>query len=140
MRRAVAFDPRRTIDGRTPIIFVPAVGHPLINPAAHVIKTEGVGFETACFGGMRRVVALAAPLAVGHAALYVLAPPIAGLRAAPRGVFPFSLAQQPEPAVCALSKPRHELLSILPAQIGRGLLILAHWHRGAGLGGNALVP
>src|SRR5262245_26952920 len=117
MRRAVAFDPHRTIDGRAPIIFVPAVGHPLINPLAHVIKTEGVGCEAAGSGRMYASVKLAVPLAVGHAAPYYLAPPIAGLRAAPCGVFPFSLDQQPETAVCRLSHPRHELLSILPAQI-----------------------
>src|SRR5215472_6789265 len=100
--RAALIGPCRTIDGRASIVFVPAVSHPLIHPAAHVIKTEGVGSETAGFGWTRGVVDLAASLAIDHAALQLVAPPISRLRAATRGVFPFRLARQPEPTMCRL--------------------------------------
>ncbi len=42
MRKAVVINPRRTIRRCALIILVPAIGHPLVDIAAHIVQTEGV--------------------------------------------------------------------------------------------------
>src|SRR5262249_15839599 len=60
MRHGVVICPWRFIRRCPLIILMPTIGHPLMDIAAHIIKAEGVRFETADLPGLRGVVGLIA--------------------------------------------------------------------------------
>lgn len=122
------------------IIPVPAILHPLINAAAHVVKPERVWFETAGVDRLLRGGNVGAALAIGQAGLELIAPPELRLRSAACGVFPFGLAWKPIGSVCHGRKPGDELSGISPAHIRHRRLVVALCHELARLGGRALVP
>ena len=115
MRQAVVINPRPSIRRCTLIILVPTIGHPLMDIAAHIIKTEGVRFETADLQGLRSVVGLIASFTIGHVRLKLIAPPKFSSGAATRGILPFSFARKPKRLLGDLGEPLHKLLCISPA-------------------------
>src|SRR4029078_6801431 len=139
-RRALAIEPGGAIDGRRLIGLVPAIRDPLSNAAAHIIETEGIGFDAANRHRLRGIVGLIASLAVGHTNRGLITPPIFGLRASARGVLPFGLARKAVLLLSDARKPLGKLLCVIPAHIGDCGVVLARHLVGAFLGGNALVP
>src|SRR6266436_3164298 len=95
MGGAFRIEPGRAIARCALIVLVPAILDPLIDAAAHVVETERIGQEAAGLQRLLGVVGLVAPLAIGHALLRMVAPPVARYAAAARRVFPLRLARQP---------------------------------------------
>src|SRR4249919_3372708 len=65
----------------------------------------------------RNVVAVPA---IDHALLKLIAPPVSGLRAAARGIFPFSFARQAVRLSGGFREPRDVLLCVVPAYVCNG--------------------
>src|ERR1043166_3505417 len=74
VRRAVATEPGRAVGRRALIRLVPAILHPLVDPASHVVQAEWIGLEAADLDGLFGA-GIAAILAGGHAMLDLVAPP-----------------------------------------------------------------
>src|SRR5215203_1305713 len=89
-RGALVLDPRRTVRRSALIIFVPAVLDPLIDAAAHIEQPKRIWLQAADLDRLVGDQNVAAVLAIDHAGLKLIAPPVSGLRAAARGIFPFS--------------------------------------------------
>src|SRR6476619_851859 len=94
MRQAVVINPRRSIRRCTLIILMPTICHPLMDIAAHIIKAEGVRFETADLQGLRGVVGLIASFTIGHVRLKLIAPPKFSSGAGTRGILPFGFRSE----------------------------------------------
>src|SRR3981189_2537459 len=128
MRRAAALDPWRAVRRSALIILVPTVLYPLIDAATHVIQPERIRLETADLDRLLGGRDVSAILAIGHAGLKLVAPPVLGLRASTRGIFPFGFAWEPICLSGCAREPGHELLGIAPADIGDRRVILAGCH------------
>src|SRR5215469_7934720 len=115
VRKAVVIYPRRTFRRCTLIILMPAIGHPLIDIAAHIIEAEGVRLETADLQRSRGVVGFIASFTIGHIRLKLIAPPKLSFSAATRSVLPFGFAREPEGLLRGLGEPIHKLLRVSPA-------------------------
>src|SRR5712672_4223065 len=140
MRRAAALDPWRAVRWSALIILVPAVLYPLIDAATHVIQPERIRLEAAYLDRLLDGRDVSAILAIGHAGLKLVAPPVLGLRASTRGIFPFGFAWDPICLSGCAREPGHELLGIAPADIGDRRVILAGCHERTCLRRGAFVP
>jgi hypothetical protein len=94
VRGAISFDPRRSVGWRTVIGFMPTILYPLVDTATHVVKTERIGLKAANTNRLLGACGIGAILAIGRTRLQLVAPPIFGLGAGPRRVFPFGLARK----------------------------------------------
>src|SRR5581483_11564926 len=103
---AIVVLPGGPVGRRAVIILMPAIGDPLGDAAAHIMKAEGIGGKAPDLDGVMGIVRLAAALAGGDAGLHLVAPPILGLRAAARRIFPFGLARQAIGCAGGARKPR----------------------------------
>src|SRR5690349_12571301 len=81
---AIVVLPGGSVGRRAVIILVPAIGDPLRDTAAHIVKAEGIGGKAPDLDGVMGIIRLAAALAGGDAGLHVVAPPILRLRTAAR--------------------------------------------------------
>src|SRR5712691_13365513 len=140
MRRAAALDPWRAVRRGALIILVPTVLYPLIDAATHVIQPERIRLEAADLDRLLGGRDVGAILAIGHAGLKLVAPPVLGLRTCTRGVFPFGFAWEPIWLSGCAREPGHELLGIAPAYVGDRRVILAGCHERTCLRRGAFVP
>src|SRR6516164_8402369 len=102
---------------------VPAILHPLVDAAAHIVQPERIWLEAADLDRLFSNRDIRAVLAIGHALLKLVAPPIPCLLPPARRVFPFGFAWQPIGPVQSVCEPRDELLGIAPAHIrDRGVI------------------
>src|SRR5215831_2236124 len=108
---------------------MPTILHPLINAAAHVVKPKWIWLEAADLDGLFGGSDVSAVLAIGHAGLELIAPPVLRLRSASRGIFPFGFAWEPIGLVCCTRKPGNELLGIAPVYVRDRRVTLAVCHR-----------
>ena len=97
------------------IVVMPAISHPLVDIAAHVIEAERIRLETADIQGLRRLVGFIAAFAIGHCSLELVAPPKLAFRPPAGGVLPLGFGWKPKRLLRSLGKPFHELLRIRPA-------------------------
>ena len=132
--------PRRTVRRSSLVILVPAVLHPLIDAATHIIQPKRIWLEAADLERLLGGCDVSAILAIGHVGLKLVAPPVFCLRASTRGIFPFGFARKPIGFVGRIREPRDELLGIAPAYVGDGRVVLAGCHERACLRSGALVP
>src|ERR1700743_618913 len=95
VRWAVRANPRRTVCRGALVSLVPAVLYPLIDTTTHVIEPKWIRLEIANLDGLVADRDVGAILAVGHAGLQLVAPPVFRLRSSARGIFPFGFAWEP---------------------------------------------
>ena len=76
------------------IVSVPAVFDPLIDGATHIKQPKRIWLQAADLDRLVDGWNVAAVLAIDHAGLKLIPPPVSGLRAAARRIFPFSLSRQ----------------------------------------------
>src|SRR5207249_3218232 len=91
---ALRVEPRLATGWGALIVLVPAILHPLVDAAAHIVETKRIGQEAADLQRLLGIVGLVATLAVGNALLRLVAPPIFARRRAACRVFPFGFARQ----------------------------------------------
>src|ERR1700676_5399275 len=125
VRCAVSPDPRRTVHRSALIIFVPAILYPLIDPTAHIVQSKWIGFKTADLDRLVGRCDVGAILAICHAGLQLVAPPILGLGSSSRGIFPFGFARKPVGPSRGVREPRGILLGIAPAYIRDRRLVVS---------------
>ena len=83
---------------------------------------------------------VAAVPAIDHAVLKLIAPPVSGLRAAARGVFPFSFARQSIRLSSGFREPRDILPCIAPAYVCNRRIVFPCGRKPARFCGGAGVP
>src|SRR6516165_448953 len=119
---------------------MPAILDPLIDIAAHIVKTKGVCLEATNLERLCGIIGVDASLTIRHTLLELLPPPIVRIGACPGSVFPLRLAGQSEAFLRSLGKPCQKLLGIGPAQICYGGIVVTARNVLAHLSGHALVP
>src|SRR3984885_12670912 len=119
---------------------MPAVLYPLIDAATHIVQAKRIWLEAAELGRLLGAGSVRAILAVGHPRLKLVAPPVPGLGARSRGIFPFSLARKSIRLSRCASEPGDKLLGVTPAHIGDGRIIFARCRECTSLGSGAFVP
>jgi hypothetical protein len=72
---------------------MPAILDPLIDIAAHIIKTEGIGFEATDLERLCGIIGVNASLAIRHTLLELVPPPIICIGACACSVLPLCLAR-----------------------------------------------
>src|SRR5262249_48791760 len=132
--------PWRTIRRSAVIAPVPAILHPLVDAAAHVVQPKRVWLEAADLDRLLSRRDVRAVLAIGHALLKLVAPPVARLRSPARRLLPSRCARQPIGSVQGVREPCDELPGVAVAHIRDRGVILATCREGASLRRSALVP
>jgi hypothetical protein len=92
------------------IILVPTILYPLIDTTTHVMQPKRIGLETADLDWLLGDCNVIAVLAIGHAGLKLVAPPVLRLRAPTGGIFPFGFAWQP---ICLEVVPASQAVNCL---------------------------
>src|SRR5437868_1963483 len=103
---------------------MPAILHPLVDATTHVIQPKRICPETADLDGLFGGRFASAVLAIGHARLKLVAPPIFGLRSTAGGIFPFRLARQSICLARCACEPGSELPGFAPADVRDGRISL----------------
>ena len=88
------FQPGRTVSRSTLIILMPAVLRPFPGVTGRIVQTESIRLERTHRRSLSTIPWTAAIAADRIVFADGIAPPVAGLRACPRGVFPFGLCWQ----------------------------------------------
>jgi hypothetical protein len=104
---------------------VPTILYPLIDAATHIIQPERIWRKTADLDWLLGGCNVIAVLAIGHAGLKLVAPPVLGLRAAAGGIFPFGFAREPIWLSRCAREPGNKLLGIAPDYVRDGRLVFA---------------
>lgn len=87
--------PRRTIQGRSVIVLMPAVLDPFNDVPSGVVKSERVRRKRAYGGGLFAVLLAAATSTIGEGLLHFVPQPIFRPGSRARSVFPLGLGRQP---------------------------------------------
>src|SRR5215210_4657991 len=140
MGGALALDPRRAICWRTLVISVPAILHPLVNAATHVMQSKRIWRKTANLDRLLGGCDVGAILAIGHAGLELVTPPILGLRAATRPILPFGFRRQSIGLSSHLSEPGDVLLRVGPADVRDGCVLFSAGYEAACFCRSAFIP
>ena len=119
---------------------MPAVLHPLIDTATHIMQSERIWPEAADLNWLLNVSDVSAIAAIDHARSKLVTPPILCLRAAACGVFPFGFAWQPICLSCCASEPANKLFGVTPAYIRDGRIIFAGRNETARVRRSAFIP
>src|SRR5690242_19712023 len=123
MGAALALDPCRAIRRSTLVVSVPAVLDPLIDATPHIVQSKRICPEAADLDRLLRSRDIGAILAVGHAGLQLIAPPIFRLGTTARRIFPFSFCWKSIGLSRRLSEPGDVLFGIGPAYIRHGCVV-----------------
>src|ERR1700680_5021776 len=117
-----------------------AVLHPLIDAATHIIQPKRIWLKAAdldrLLGGYR----VSAILAIGHAGLKLVAPPVLCLCASARCILPFGFAWE---SIClsrCAGEPSDKLLCITPAYVRDGRIIFSGRHESTCFCDGAFIP
>src|SRR5689334_21782916 len=119
---------------------MPAIRHPLMDVAAHIIEAKGVRLETPDLQRLRSVVGFIASLTICRISLQLVAPPKFSSSTPTRSVLPFGFAWKPERFVRHLRKPIDKFLCVSPAHICDRCLVLTRRNISTALRGHAGVP
>ena len=139
-RQAIVFYPSRTVRRRALIVLVPAISHPLMDIAAHIIEAKWIWLEAADLQRLGRLVGFIAALTIGHRGLGLLAPPKLASSAPTGRILPFGFGRKPKRLLRDLGEPVHILLRISPAQICDRGIVVTRWFIATTLCRNACVP
>src|SRR6202158_1395199 len=139
-RGALALDPCRTVRRSALVVLVPAILYPLIDAAAHIVQSKRIWLEAADLDRVLGGRGVGAILAIGHAGLKLIAPPVLCLRASARRIFPFSFGWESKCLSSGLREPRDILPGIAPAYIGDRRIVFSGRCEPACFCGSAFIP
>src|ERR1700730_6212105 len=140
MRPAGALNPWRPVRRGALIILVPAILYPLIDAATHIIQPKRIWPKAPDLDWLLGGCNVSAVLAIGHARLKLVAPPVLCLRATTGGIFPLCFAWEPICLSRCAREPNNKLLGIAPAYVRDGRVIFAGCHERTCLRCSAFVP
>ena len=122
------------------MIFVPTVLDPLIDSAPHIIQSKWIWLRATDFDRLLGGCDVRAILAVGHAGLKLVAPPVLCLRASACRIFPFGFAWESISLSGRAREPSNKLLCITPAYVRDGRIIFSGRHEPTSFCGSAFIP